>query len=160
VLYFIGGMNKLNLGVLKMKKITTVLSSLVLALVGMHAYAANPNCPSDTQFQTASQEQACCPPATKIAFAQIGPGVDGEGALISAQNQAYFISYDDNTKSSIVLHPKVVEPNSMVDGVVYGHTFESNDFGRITNNLVTCYYTYTGFTGVTVFAIMEGTQQQ
>jgi hypothetical protein len=120
-----------------MKRITTTILTLIL-FCSIPAFAANEFIP----FTTIDQAETYCPAINALTFTAMNPSPQSVGT-ITGSNQATFESFP--VKSAI--HPKNIDSS----GLIQDAQFRS----YISNNVVTCLYSYTTFADVQYALVMR-----
>lgn len=115
-----------------MKKIFLLITILSIGFVSS-AFATNEFIP----FTTTEQAQQYCPAVKGLTFTANNPSSPNSAGTIAGNNHIVFESIPPKT----AIHPK----NMDASGLISDAQFRSADglFGYISNNVVTCLYSYT-----------------
>ena len=130
-----------------MKKYISLLILLITSSLSISATASTDQ--AFTPFTTLAQAQQYCPTVTTLVFTQKLPGLpNGAGTISSFFNKVSFNS------TASALHPQNVDPNGVIQNIQFRDV--SGIYGYLSGNVINCFYSYPGFTGVTVGLIMQG----
>jgi hypothetical protein len=128
-----------------LKIISLLITTLILSLITSLACAA-----SDGVFKTIVEAQQYCPPINGLTFTVNNPKIPYSLGSITGVNRVTFASLP---------HKKAIYPKNInSSGLILDAQFRSTDgiYGYITNNVITCLYYYTGFTGGRTYLVMRG----
>lgn len=115
--------------------------SLILAFLFVSSAMA-----SDASF-TLAEAQKNCATLKSIKFTSISPSPFSKGYL-SGINLAgeVFTSWNINAQNKYVMQPKNNSLNITFSNI--------SGYGHKSNDVITCFYEYTAFTGITVHSVM------
>ncbi len=94
-----------------------------------------------------------CPTLDSMKFSPLNPGTShSKGKITGVKNNTNFTSYNNTTNPAT---PYVIQPEDKDNPSFYWRSVGTNNYGHISRDVTTCFYSYTGFTGVTVNLIMN-----
>lgn len=127
-----------------MKNIFSCAAFLAISLISTSALAAF------TPFITISQAEQYCPLVTGLTFTATNPKVPNSAGTISGNfNNIGF----KNQMPNPALSPKDMDMNGIIQNVSFRE--DNNMYGYNSNNVISCFYSYTGFTGINVYLVMR-----
>ncbi len=128
-----------------MKKIFSVFIVLFVGLMSS-AFASN----DFTPFTTIEQAQQYCPAVNGLTFTSNNLMDPKSIGSITGNNQVVF----ESIPPKIALHPKNMDTNSLITEA----EFRSADgiYGYISNNIITCLYSYTTIYNMKYNFVMRG----
>lgn len=128
-----------------MKKIFSIVAIITAGLTSS-AFASN----DFTPFTTIEQAQQYCPATNGLTFTPNNPSIPNSAGSIKGNNRTAFES----------IPPKqAVKPKNMdTSGVITDATFRSAEglYGYISNNVITCLYTYKTVYNVDYYLAVRG----
>lgn len=127
-----------------MKKLLSIALISILSITT--AFAANDFIP----FKTVEQAQQYCPATNALTFIPNIPTLETSGGAIIGKNRIAFESFP----SKSAMRPKNMDPNH----VILDAHFRSAEgmYGYISNEAVTCLYSYTSRIDTTYLLALRG----
>src|SRR5580704_6711437 len=124
-----------------MKKILSIMTLLSLSFLSSILLAAKAN--EFIPLTTIGLTQQYCPMESRLIFNPNNLTPNSAGT-ITGHNQVAFESIPTKT----AIHPKNIDMNNLITGVQFRNA--DGLYGYISNDVVTCLYSYKGFTNTQV----------
>lgn len=127
-----------------MKNIFSYTIFAAIALLSTSAFAAF------TPFTTITQAEQYCPPVTGLTFVATNPKIPNSAGNINGNfNNVSFKNFEPNPAFS----PQNMNMNGIIQNVQFRE--DNNMYGYNSNNVISCFYSYSGFTGGNVYLVMR-----
>ena len=127
-----------------MKIQSKIFISLLLVCASFSTFAYTP-------FTSEDQASQYCPSAVSLVFTQNNPTIqNGAGSVSGKTNNNTFANFP---AKKTALHPKNLGSDNTITDAQFREV--NGIYGYMENNVITCLYSYTGFTGVDVALVMR-----
>lgn len=101
-------------------------------------------------FTTLQQAQQFCPPLNGLYFTSNNVVLPHSKGSIVGNNRISF----ESTPHAAALHPKNINTNGLILDVTFRST--EGGYGYLSNNTVTCFYSYTTFIDTPYTLVLRG----